>query len=146
MSRIIPILSLSLPLALVAGVAMGQSVADYKTALETATATDAAGCRTLSTYVFTAIPDGQRADWLLPLVTLDGKEDPVVAQKRLACLEARKQAVVAFDGGTGEQIVTPAEAYKDTTDQPYYRDPATPMPEAGVVPHGNRALRRVGTP
>lgn len=144
MARFTTILSLSLPLALMAGAAVGQTVADYKTALETAPVADAAGCRTLSNYVYTAIPDGKRAEWVLPLVTLDGTENPAVAQKREACAEARKQPLIAFDGGTGEQIVTPADAYKDPVDQPYYRDPT--VPDDAMPPRAGRALRRVGTP
>jgi hypothetical protein len=144
MARFTTILSLSLPLALMAGAAVGQTVADYKTALETATVVDAAGCRTLTNYVYTAIPESKRAAWVLPLVTINGSEEPTVVQNREACAEARKLPLIAFDGGTGEQIVTPAEAYKDSVDQPYYRDPT--VPNDATPPRAGRALRRVGTP
>lgn len=154
MARFTTVLSVSLPLALLAGGALGQTVADYDAALAAAPITDStsvvsvAHCRTLTNYVFTSIPGGDRSSWVLPLYTIGGSDGPGIADKRAACAEVRKQALIAFDGGTGEQIVTPAEAMQGPTDKgPYYKEPTPDMP----VPHTGRAtprqpMPRTGTP
>lgn len=154
MARFTTVLSVSLPLALLAGGALGQTVADYDAALAAAPITDStsavsvAHCRTLTNYVFTSIPGDVRSSWVLPLYTIGGSDGPGIADKRAACAEVRKQALIAFDGGTGEQIVTPAEAMQGPTDKgPYYKEPTPDMP----VPHTGRAtprqpMPRTGTP
>lgn len=146
MACFIRLLSLSLPLALLAGGAVGQTVADYGDALAAAPTADVAGCRTLTNYAYTAIPDGGRAAWVLPLVTINGSESSAVAERREACVEARKQPLIVFDGGTGEEILTPADVYHEPVGQPYYRDPAA-LPDAGAARAGGRVARpRVGAP
>ncbi|BAI73212.1 hypothetical protein AZL_025740 [Azospirillum sp. B510] len=143
-ARIIPGLTLSLALAAgvaaVSAEARAQTVGDYTAAIAAAPITDAAAagsvahCQTLTNYVYTSIPENQRADWVLPLVTLDGSLTPEMAAKRDACLKVRQQALIAFDAGTGEQIVTPAEAMEGPTDRgPYYKEvlPDTPVPHTG---------------
>lgn len=154
MARFTRILTMSLPLALMAGGALGQTVADYEAALAAAPITDAASavsvahCRTLTNYVFTSIPANERSNWVLPLYTTSGSVGPGIADKRAACAEVRKQGLIAFDGGTGEEIVTPAEALRGPTDQgPYYKEPSPDMP----VPQTGRAtprqpMPRTGTP
>lgn len=140
MARFTTLLSVSLPLALLAGGALGQTVADYDAALAAAPVTDAvspdsvAYCRPLTNYVFTAIPGGERSGLVLPLYTFNGSDGPGIADKRAACKEVRRQALIAFDGGTGQQIVTPAEAMEGPTDRgPYYKEltPDTPIPNTG---------------
>lgn len=141
-----PALSLALAAgiagALAAGGAQAQTVGDYTAAMAAAPITDAvaapsvAYCQTLTNYVFTSIPDNQRASWVLPLVTLDGTQTAETAAKREACMKVRQQALIAFDAGTGEQIVTPAEAMEGPTDRgPYYKEvsPDTPVPHTGRV-------------
>jgi len=141
-----PALSLALAAgiagALAAGGAQAQTVGDYTAAMAAAPITDAvaapsvAYCQTLTNYVFTSIPNNQRASWVLPLVTLDGTQTAETAAKREACMKVRQQALIAFDAGTGEQIVTPAEAMEGPTDRgPYYKEvsPDTPVPHTGRV-------------
>ncbi|MBP2232681.1 hypothetical protein J2847_006012 [Azospirillum agricola] len=154
MARFTTLLSVSLPLALLAGGALGQTVADYEAALAAAPVTDStsavsvAHCRTLTNYVFTNIPGGERSGLVLPLYTFSGSDAAGIADKRAACGEVRKQPLIAFDGGTGEQIVTPAEALASPTDRgPYYKEPSADTP----VPHTGRAtprqpMPRTGTP
>lgn len=144
-ARFIPGPALSLALAagvLGAGAAQAQTVGDYTAAMAAAPITDpaaeasAAYCRPLTNYVFTSIPDNQRSSWVLPLVTLDGTQSAETSAKRDACLKVRQQALIAFDAGTGEQIVTPAEAMEGPTDRgPYYKEvsPDAPVPHTGRV-------------
>lgn len=144
-ARFISGTALSLALAagvLGAGAAQAQTVGDYTAAMAAAPITDpaaeasAAYCRPLTNYVFTSIPDNQRSSWVLPLVTLDGTQSAETSAKRDACLKVRQQALIAFDAGTGEQIVTPAEAMEGPTDRgPYYKEvsPDTPVPHTGRV-------------
>ncbi len=142
-ARFIPGLTMSLALA--AGIAgaspvQAQTVGDYGAAIAAAPITDAvaepsvAYCQPLTNYVYTSIPSDQRSSWVLPLVALDGTQSPELAAKREACLKVRQQALIAFDAGTGEQIVTPAEAMEGPTDRgPYYKEvsPDTPVPHTG---------------
>lgn len=145
-ARIIPGLTMSLALgagiagALVAGGAQAQTVGDYTAAIAAAPITDASAeasvayCQPLTNYVYTSIPADQQANWVLPLVTLYGAQSAEMAAKREACLKVRQQALIAFDAGTGEQIVTPAEAMEGPTDRgPYYKEvsPDTPVPHTG---------------
>lgn len=137
-------LSLALAAGLAAGAATGaaqaQTVGDFTAAITAAPITDAvaetsvAYCQTLTNYVFTSIPENQKAEWVLPLVTLDGSLTAEMAAKREACMKVRQQPLIAFDAGTGEQIVTPAEAMEGPTDRgPYYKEvsPDTPVPHTG---------------
>ncbi|PWC33533.1 hypothetical protein [Azospirillum sp. TSO35-2] len=148
-ARIIPCLSMSLPLALAAGLAHGQTVGDYRAAIAAAPVTDAvaeasvAHCQPLTNYVFTSIPDDRRSGWVLPLVTLSGSQTAEIAAKRDACAQVRKQPLIAFDAGTGEQIVTPAEAMQLETDSsPYYKEPPADAP----IPRTGRATPRQPMP
>lgn len=152
-ARFIPGLTMSLALAagvlgadvLGVGAAQAQTVGDYTAAMAAAPITDpaaeasAAYCRPLTNYVYTSIPDNQRSSWVLPLVTLDGTQSAETSAKRDACLKVRQQALIAFDAGTGEQIVTPAEAMEGPTDRgPYYKEPSPDAP----VPHTGRVTPR----
>lgn len=145
-ARFIPGLTMSLALAAgiagvsAAGSAQAQTVGDYTAAIAAAPIVDAtaeasiAFCRPLTNYVYTSIPADQRANWVLPLVTLDGSQPAELAAKRDACLKVRQLPLIAFDAGTGEQIVTPAEAMEGPTDRgPYYKEvsPDTPVPRTG---------------
>ncbi|CAO3442162.1 hypothetical protein [Azospirillum largimobile] len=145
-ARFIPGPALSLALAAgisavsAAGGAQAQTVGDYGAAIAAAPITDAAAetsvayCQPLTNYVYTSIPADQRSNWVLPLVALDGSQSAEMAAKREACLKVRQQALIAFDAGTGEQIVTPAEAMEGPTDRgPYYKEvsPDTPVPQTG---------------
>ncbi|HYF85749.1 hypothetical protein [Azospirillum sp.] len=145
-ARFIPGLTMSLALAAglatvsAAGGAQAQTVGDYGAAIAAAPITDAAAetsvayCQPLTNYVYTSIPADQRSNWVLPLVALDGSQSAEMAAKREACLKVRQQALIAFDAGTGEQIVTPAEAMEGPTDRgPYYKEvsPDTPVPQTG---------------
>ncbi|MBP2301435.1 hypothetical protein [Azospirillum picis] len=148
-ARIIPCLSVSLPLVLAGGLAHAQTAGDYNAAIEAAPITDpvspdsVAYCAPLTNYVFTSIPADQRVKWALPLVTVSGSQTPEIAQKRVSCNTVRQQPVIAFDAGTGEQIVTPAEAMEGPTDRgPYYRDVSPDAP----VPHTGRATPRQPMP
>lgn len=151
-ARFIPGLTMSLALAagvLGAGAAQAQTVGDYTAAMAAAPITDpaaeasAAYCRPLTNYVYTSIPDNQRSSWVLPLVTLDGTQSAETSAKRDACLKVRQQALIAFDAGTGEQIVTPAEAMEGPTDRgPYYKEPSPDAP----IPHTGRATPRQPMP
>ena len=142
-ARIIPGLTMSLALGTgIAGAspAQAQTVGDYTAAITAAPIVDAAGeasvayCQPLTNSVYTSIPADQRANWVLPLVALDGSQSAEMAAKRETCLKVRQQALIAFDAGTGEQIVTPAEAMEGPTDRgPYYKEvpPDTPIPQTG---------------
>ncbi|MBP2309433.1 hypothetical protein GBZ48_34015 [Azospirillum melinis] len=156
-ARFIPGLTMSLALAagvmgagvLGGGAAQAQTVGDYTAAMAAAPITDAvaapsvAYCQTLTNYVYTSIPENQRSSWVLPLVTLDGAQSAETSAKRDACLKVRQQALIAFDAGTGEQIVTPAEAMEGPTDRgPYYKEPSPDAP----VPHTGRATPRQPMP
>ncbi len=140
MARFTTLLSVSLPLALLAGGALGQTVADYDAALAAAPITDStsvvsvAHCRTLTNYVFTSMPGDGRSDWVLPLYTINGSDAPGIADKRAACQEVRKQAMIAFDGGTGEQIVTPG------------RGDGRPDRQGALITRSRRPTRRFPTP
>ena len=145
-ARFIPGLTMSLALgaglagALAAGGAQAQTVGDYAAGLAAAPITNALTetsivyCQPLANYVYTSIPANEQAKWVLPLVALTGTESPEMAAKRETCLKVRDLPLIAFDAGTGEQIVTPAEAMESPTDRgPYYKEvsPDTPVPRTG---------------
>ncbi len=129
-----PLLALSAALAPCGGgAALGQTVADYEAALAAAPITapvagpgayatvlqDEAYCRVLLNYVLTSIPASERYGLLLPLVSLPAASNPVIARKRAICEEERRQPVIQFNAGTGEEIVTPPQMTDGT-------GPATP--------------------
>jgi hypothetical protein len=93
--------------------ALAQTVTDYEAALEAApiadtpAQTDAAFCRALYNYVFTSIPEDLRVNIALPLYSIEGSTSAEVERKRTICEEARRQSVIRFNAGTGEEIVTP---------------------------------------
>ncbi|MBP2313407.1 hypothetical protein [Azospirillum soli] len=116
------------------GTALGQTVADYQAALAAAPITQnqplvsEAYCRPVLNYVFTSVPSGERYGLVLPLVALGGAGDPAVEQKRAICEQVRRQAVIQFDAGTGEEIVTPPQATDGSgSSGPYYPD----LPQMG---------------
>lgn len=129
------------------GAALGQTVADFEDALAKAPISDAkaavsaAHCRPLMNYVYTSMPGEGRVAWTLPLYTIDGAANADLTAKRGICGEVRAQAVIAFDGGTGEPILTPAQALENRdTNQPYYREPPPTGPGGEViVPRTGRA-------
>lgn len=135
------------------GAALGQTVADYQAALAGAPITEnqplvaEAYCRPVLNYLFTSVPPGERYGVVLPLVALSAGGDPAEERKRVICEQVRRQAVIQFDAGSGEEIVTPPQ----TTDGsgasgPYYPD----LPQMGTdrepVPGtaGTPAQRRRG--
>jgi len=133
-----PVLAVSVTLAVGGGgAALGQTVADYRTALDVAPIAEAqplvseAYCRPLLNYVFTSIPDGERIGVVLPLVALGSGSDPEIARKRELCKEVRRAGVIVFDAGSGEEIVTPPLANEGSgSSGPYYPD----MPQMGRDP------------
>lgn len=138
MARLFPAFCVSFTIALGgAGAALGQTVADYKEALAkvpaAGTPAGVTGCRVLENYVYTSIPEGRRFDWVLPVVSLDGKTDPAIAQTREACETLRRASVIRFDAGTGEEIVTPPQTNDlDPAPSPeILNDPALRMPRRG---------------
>ncbi|AWK87602.1 hypothetical protein [Azospirillum thermophilum] len=152
MRRLVATLALSSGLACAAaGGALGQTVADYEAALSAAqiaspaSAADVSRCLPLVNYVFTSIPDEGRVAVTLPLIALDGSAVPGKEEKREVCAAVRKQAVISFDSGNGEEIVTPAKAL-DPRDArgPYYRDPSLSGPSGDVLaPRMNRNRTQV---
>lgn len=138
MNRFAPAFLLSATLALGGGgAALGQTVADYEAGLTAAPvinaqpATAQLYCRPLLNYVFTSIPSNERSGIVVPLWAFDQGTNPEIADKRGVCEQIRQQAVIQFDAGTGEQIVTPPQMTDTnpnvTTNTPYYSD----QPPAG---------------
>lgn len=148
MARLAATLALSALAAFASGgAALGQTVADYEDALAKAPITDAqtavsaAHCRPLMNYVFTSIPGEGRVAWTLPLYAVNGSGTADLTAKRGVCGDVRNQAMIAFDGGTGEPILTPAQALENRdVNQPYYREtpPTGPGGEV-IVPRTGRA-------
>lgn len=105
----------ALLVALAAGApALGQTVADYRDAIRTAPIlevpqpTAEAHCRPLENFVAVSMPEWTlKMPWLLGIFPIEGAPDPDVAAKREACLQYRQQAVIQFDDGSGQEIVTP---------------------------------------
>lgn len=116
------------------GGALGQTVADFQAALARAPITQEqplvsdAYCRLVLNYIFTSVAPGERYGVVLPLVALGAGGDPAVEQKRAICERLRRQAVIQFDAGTGEEIVTPPQTTDGSgSSGPYYPD----LPQMG---------------
>lgn len=117
--------------------ALGQTVADYRDAiaqapiLEAPVPTAEAHCRPLTNYVYTSIPPwGLTQDWILAVLPFsDRPVDEALAAKRDRCLEFRTQAVIAFDDGSGKQIVDPPTM--EDPNRAYTNEPAVLRPGAG---------------
>ena len=152
MSRFAPAFFLSTVLAFGGGgAALGQTVADFDAALAKAPIIDApppvalSYCRVVMNYTFTSIPSGERSGIVVPLWAFSQGTDPEIARKRAICEEVRQQAVIQFDAGTGEEIVTPPKMTDTNANPPY--NPEVYGPGAGLrepMPGERRSRRPAG--
>ncbi|MBB3263181.1 hypothetical protein FHW79_000777 [Azospirillum sp. OGB3] len=161
MIRFAPAFCLTVTLALGSGgAALGQTVADYEAALAKAplntaapgtaatgpaaasattaadapSATDVLYCRPVSNYVYTSVPPGERSGIVVPLVAFDGPSDPATLRKRALCETVRQMAVIQFDSGSGEEIVTPPQLIDTDPSRPLYQNDPTLAPDTGRAP------------
>ncbi|UKJ71865.1 hypothetical protein [Azospirillum brasilense] len=154
MIRFAPAFCLTVTLALGSGgAALGQTVADYETALakaplasappgeaaagapvNTPSATDILYCRPVSNYVYTSVPPGERSGIVVPLVAFDGPSDPATLRKRALCEDVRRMAVIQFDSGSGEEIVTPPQLIDTDPSRPLYQNDPTLAPDTRRAP------------
>ncbi|CAO3448060.1 hypothetical protein [Azospirillum argentinense] len=157
MIRFAPAFCLTVTLALGSGgAALGQTVADYEAALakaplntaaattpgaasasmaaDTPSATDVLYCRPVSNYVYTSVPPGERSGIVVPFVAFDGPSDPATLRKRALCETVRQMAVIQFDAGTGEEIVTPPQLIDTDPSRPLYQNDPTLAPDARRAP------------
>lgn len=134
------------------GAALGQTVADYEAALakaplntaaatmsaataaDTPSATDVLYCRPVSNYVYTSVPPGERSGIVVPLVAFDGPSDPATLRKRALCETVRRMAVIQFDSGSGEEIVTPPQLIDTDPSRPLYQNDPTLAPDTRRAP------------
>lgn len=135
------------------GAALGQTVADYEAALAKAplasaplgeaaagtpsdapSATDVLYCRPVSNYVYTSVPPGERSGIVVPLVAFDGPADPATLRKRDLCETVRRMAVIQFDSGSGEEIVTPPQLIDTDPSRPLYQNDPTLAPDTRRAP------------
>ncbi|CAO3415741.1 hypothetical protein [Azospirillum argentinense] len=153
MIRFAPAFCLTATLALGSGgAALGQTVADYEAALakaplntsavtmsaataaDTPSATDVLYCRPVSNYVYTSVPPGERSGIVVPLVAFDGPSDPATLRKRALCETVRRMAVIQFDSGSGEEIVTPPQLIDTDPSRPLYQNDPTLAPDTRRAP------------
>lgn len=158
MIRFAPAFCLTVTLALGSGgAALGQTVADYEAALakaplssaplneaaagapaataaDTPSATDILYCRPVSNYVYTSVPPGERSGIVVPLVAFDGPADPATLRKRALCEDVRRMAVIQFDSGSGEEIVTPPQLIDTDPSRPLYQNDPTLAPDTRRAP------------
>ncbi|MHA7066299.1 hypothetical protein [Azospirillum argentinense] len=158
MIRFAPAFCLTVTLALGSGgAALGQTVADYEAALakaplasaplneaaagapaataaDTPSATDILYCRPVSNYVYTSVPPGERSGIVVPLVAFDGPADPATLRKRALCETVRRMAVIQFDSGSGEEIVTPPQLIDTDPSRPLYQNDPTLAPDTRRAP------------
>ncbi|MBK4718516.1 hypothetical protein JJL56_06515 [Azospirillum sp. YIM DDC1] len=154
MIRFAPAFCLTVTLALGSGgAALGQTVADYEAALAKAplasaplgeaaagtpsdapSATDVLYCRPVSNYVYTSVPPGERSGIVVPLVAFDGPADPATLRKRDLCETVRRMAVIQFDSGSGEEIVTPPQLIDTDPSRPLYQNDPTLAPDTRRAP------------
>lgn len=145
MMRIAPAATLAVAVAFLAGPVSAQTVPDYETALAAVPGSPppavAAACRPLQNYVATAMePGGRKAPWLYSWLSFTPFASDPVATARHDCVASRETAVITFNAGSAEEIVTPPKL--DDTDvlvRPV--DPALqPMPGYDLP---NRRMPRV---
>ncbi|MCR6630211.1 MAG: hypothetical protein NVV74_09280 [Magnetospirillum sp.] len=154
MIRFAPAFCLTVTLALGSGgAALGQTVADYEAALakaplasaplgeaaavapsDTPSATDVLYCRPVSNYVYTSVPPGERSGIVVPFVAFDGPSDPATLRKRDLCETVRRMAVIQFDSGSGEEIVTPPQLIDTDPSRPLYQNDPTLAPDTRRAP------------
>ncbi|TWA84989.1 hypothetical protein FBZ83_104260 [Azospirillum brasilense] len=157
MIRFAPAFCLTATLALGSGgAALGQTVADYEAALakaplntaaattpaaasasmaaDTPSATDVLYCRPVSNYVYTSVPPGERSGIVVPFVAFDGPSDPETLRKRALCETVRQMAVIQFDSGSGEEIVTPPQLIDTDPSRPLYQSDPALAPDARRAP------------
>lgn len=152
MSRFAPAFFLSTVLAFGGGgAALGQTVADFDAALAKAPIIDSPApvalsyCRVVMNYTFTSIPSGERSGIVVPLWAFSQGTDPEIARKREICEQYRQQAVIQFDAGTGEEIVTPPKMTDTNANPP--SNPEVFGPGAGLrepMPGESRSRRPAG--
>ncbi len=147
MTRFAPAFCLTVTLALGSGgAALGQTVADYEAALALAPLNDAATatgapsaidvlyCRPVANYVFTTVPPGDRSRIVVPFVAFDRAGDPAILNKRDLCERVRRMAVIQFDSGSGEEIVTPPQLIESDPTRPGYQGDPMMDPNARRAP------------
>ena len=147
MTRFAPAFCLTVTLALGSGgAALGQTVADYEAALALAPLNDAATatgapsaidvlyCRPVANYVFTTVPPGDRSRIVVPFVAFDWAGDPAILNKRDLCERVRRMAVIQFDSGSGEEIVTPPQLIESDPTRPGYQGDPMMDPNARRAP------------
>ncbi|MDQ2105765.1 hypothetical protein [Azospirillum isscasi] len=151
MTRFAPAFCLTVTLALGSGgAALGQTVADYEAALAKAPLngaaaapgasagapadTDVAYCRPVANYVYTSVPPGERSGIVVPFVAFDGPSDPAVLRKRELCETVRRMAVIQFDSGSGEEIVTPPQLIDTDPSRPMYQNDPMMDPDSRRAP------------
>ena len=160
MIRFAPAFCLTVTLALgTGGAALGQTVADYEAALAKAplgdaaagagvttgtpsaaplaapSATDVLHCRPVSNYVYTSVPPGGRSRIVVPFVAFDLSGDPEILRKRDLCEQVRRMAVIQFDSGSGEEIVTPPQLIDTDPSRPLYQNDPTLAPDTRRAPN-----------
>lgn len=156
MIRFAPAFCLTVTLALgTGGAALGQTVADYEAALAKAplgdavagagvtaaapsaapSGTDILYCRPVSNYVYTSVPPGERSGIVVPFVAFDGPSDPATLRKRDLCETVRRMAVIQFDSGSGEEIVTPPQLIDTDPSRPLYQNDPTLAPDTRRAPN-----------
>ena len=147
MTRFAPAFCLTVTLALGSGgAALGQTVADYEAALALAPLNDAATatgapsdidvlyCRPVANYVYTTVPPGDRSRIVVPFVAFDLAGNPVILNKRHLCERVRRMAVIQFDSGSGEEIVTPPQLIESDPSRPGYQGDPMLDPNARRAP------------
>ena len=147
MIRFAPAFCLTVTLALGSGgAALGQTVADYETALARAPLVEAASpgavpsdtdvtyCRPVANYVYTSVPPGERSRIVVPFVAFDMGGDPAILNKRDLCERVRRMAVIQFDSGSGEEIVTPPQLIDTDPSRPMYQSNPAVDPNARPAP------------
>lgn len=147
MIRFAPAFCLTATLALGSGgAALGQTVADYEAALAKAPLLDAVSpggvpleavvtyCRPVANYVYTSVPPGERSRIVVPFVAFDTGGDPAIQRKRELCETVRQMAVIQFDAGSGEEIVTPPQLIDTDPSRPLYQNDPTLAPDTRRAP------------
>lgn len=133
MMRFAPAATLAIAVAFLAGPVSAQTVPDYDAALAAVPgappAAVASACLPLQNYVYTAMaPDERKGPWLLSWLPFSPFASDAAAGARRDCGSVRESAVIAFNAGSAEEIVTPP-MLEDENAPVRPADPAlTPLP------------------
>lgn len=119
MMRFVPAATLAVAVAFLAGPVSAQTVPDYEAALAAVPGAPpsavASACLPLQNYVFTTMEPGERkGPWLLALLPFTPWAADTASGARRDCAAVRGNAVIAFNQGSAEEIVTPPKL--DDTD------------------------------